>query len=180
MTTGLKITLTILIVVAGVVVMLGVAGLLIVRQIHVKETGAGNQKTVNVETPFGNVSVHPRKDLDPSSIGIPVYPGATRSDDRGGADFQFDAGDYHKEVDVAGAVYSTDDSVDKVREYYEQKFPDWKQAHGGSDVIVNGSHYNGGWHLETHDGNRVRSISVNSSDGHTRIAVASLGPPASN
>jgi hypothetical protein len=181
MTTGLKVVLSILIAIAGVVVMLGIAGVLIVRQIHVKESGTGDQKSVNIETPLGNMAVKPRKDLDPSSVGIPVYPGATRSDDRGGAEFQFDAGDFHKEFDVAGALYYTADPVDKVRQYYEQKFPDWKVNSGaGSNVNINGTQYNNGWHLETHDGNRVRTISVNSSEGRTRIAVASLGPPASN
>lgn len=170
MTTALKVTLTILIVICGTALMLIVAGVLLVRQIHVKETGAGDHKTVSVETPLGSMSLHPRKDLDPASIGIPIYPGATRTDKQGGAEFQWDAGDFHKEFDVAGALYVTGDSVEKVRQYYQQKFPDWKHKWDN----------NGAWHLETHEGNRVRSVSVNSSDGTTRIAVASLGPPASN
>jgi hypothetical protein len=181
MTTGIKILLSILIAIGGVVVLLGVAGFLIVRQIHVTQTGSGDQKSVSIDTPLGNLAVHPRKDLDPSSIGIPVYPGAARSDDKGGAEFQIDSGDFHKEFDVAGAVYYTSDSVDKVRQYYETKFPDWSQkSTDKTNVNINGTQYAGGWHLESHDGKRVRSISVNASDGRTRIAVASIGPPASN
>ena len=170
MKTGVKVLLSILIIVAGVVIMLGVAGVMLVRQIHVKETGVGDHKTVSVDTPFGSAHVQPRKDLDPSSIGVPIYPGATRTDDHWGAEFQFDSGDFHKEFDVAGALYYSNDDVDKVRQYYEQKFPDWKQK----------SDQKGDWHLETHEGNRIRSVSVNSESGRTRITVASLGPPASN
>ena len=170
MTTGLKVTLSILIVIVGVIAMLGVVGVFFVRQIHVKETGTGDRKSMNFETPLGNMSLNARKDLDPSTIGIPIYPGATKSDDRGGAELQLDAGDFHKEFDAAGALFYTDDSVEKVREYYQEKFPDWKSQ---SDDKT-------GWHIETHDGQHIRSVSVKSSNGRTSITVASLGPPASN
>jgi hypothetical protein len=170
MQTPLKVALSILIIIGGVIVMMSVAGYLFIRQIHVKETGAGDHKTVSVETPFGNMAVEPRKDLDPSRVGIPVYPGATRGTDHGGAQVQFDAGDFHKEFEVAAAVYYSDDPAEKVRQYYDQKFPDWKHPLDDKE----------GWHIETHESNRVRSISVKAVDGRTRITVASAGPPASN
>jgi hypothetical protein len=170
MQTPLKVVLVILIIIGGVIVMMSVAGYLFVRQIHVTETGAGDHKTVSVDTPLGRMALEPRKDLDPSSVGIPIYPGATRNKDHGGAQIQFDAGDFHKEFEVAVAVYQTDDSVDQVRQYYDQKFPDWKHKWDNNE----------GWHIETHESNRLRSISVKTQDGHTRITVASAGPPASN
>jgi hypothetical protein len=170
MQTPLKVALAVLIIIGGVIVMMSVAGYLFIRQIHVKETGAGDHKTVSVETPLGSMALEPRKDLDPSRVGIPVYPGATRTKDQGGAQVQFDSGDFHKEFEVAVGLYHTGDSFEKVRQYYEEKFPDWK--HKSTDGE--------GWHIETHDGSRVRSVSVKSDDSGTRITVASAGPPASN
>jgi hypothetical protein len=170
MQTPLKVALSILIIIAGVIVMMSVAGYLFLRQIHVRETGTGDHKTVSVDTPLGRLALEPRKDLEPSSVGIPIYPGATRGTDRGGADVQFDAGDYHKEFEIAVAVYTTDDPIEKVQQYYDQKFPDWK--HQSNDAQ--------GWHIENHDGRHIKSVSVKSENGRTRITVASAGPPASN
>ncbi len=169
MSTALKVTLVIAIVVVGALAMMGVAGVFIARNIHVVETGSAGKKTVTVNTPLGRIRVHENDQLNPELVGIPIYPGATRSSDRGGADFQLDSGDLHKEMTIAGAAYITDDSEDKVRGFYEEKFPSWTRRDD-----------HGEFHLEMKGDGRMRTIGIKSESGHTRIWVASVGPPASN
>jgi hypothetical protein len=68
------------------------------------------------------------------------------------------------------AEYSTDDSVDKVKEFYHRELPHWifsKSRRG---------------HLQmeyTEDGYK-RIIAIHEEDGRTRIGLASVGEPASN
>lgn len=169
MNTFLKVILGIVIIGVASVVLLVFVLRGVARNVHVQETGAEGQKTVKVDTPFGNFKVHENDQLDPEHVGIPVYPGATRSKDRGGAQFQFDMGDLHKDYTVAGAVYYTGDSAEKVRDFYRQKFPSWKMKW-----------LNDEYQIETHEDEGMKSVSVKQTDGHTRIAVASAGPPAAN
>ena len=164
-----KIILGILIIGVGAVVMLVFAVRGVVKNVHVQESGESGQKTVNVDTPFGHVRVHENDQLDPALVGIPIYPGATRSKDKGGAEFQFDGGDVHKDFTVAGAVYYTGDSLEKVREFYREKFPDW-----------NTKWENGEYRVETKADGHLRSVAIKREDDRTRIGVASVGPPASN
>ncbi len=170
MNTAVKVVIVIALIVVGTVAMLGVAGVLIARHIRVQETGTSDKKTVNIDTPFGHMSVHENKKLNPEQVGIPIYPGASRATDQGGADFQFDAGELHKDVTIAGAVYTTDDPPEKVRDFYSQKFPGWKHT------WTSGGDFN----IEAHVDGNIRSISIKRDSDHTRIAVASVGPPAAN
>lgn len=169
MPTIAKVLLTIGIVFAATILLLAVAGVFIARSIHVQESGGGDRKTVSIETPFGNMTVHGDKQLNPESVGIPLYPGAERSKDRGGADFQIDAGGLHKDVTVAVAVYNTGDAPERVEEFYQRKFPSWSTRWERE-----------GWRIEDKEGPTIRTIAVKREGDHTRIAVASFGAPASN
>ncbi len=86
--------------------MLGIAGVFIARTIHVHETGTGENKTVSIDTPLGRVRVNASDQLDPAQAGIPVYPGASKNNDKGGANFEIDSGDLHKDFSVSGALTS--------------------------------------------------------------------------
>jgi hypothetical protein len=171
MPTIAKVLIGIAIVFVGTIVLLGLTGVYIARNMHVQESGTGDRKTVNIDTPFGHMTVHADNQLNPESVGIPIYPGASRSSktDKGGADVQIDAGGIHKDFTVAAAQYDTFDPPEKVEEFYEHKFPNWSR------------HWeNGGWRIETNDNGKVRTIAVRREGDHTRIGVASLGAPASN
>ena len=48
----------------------------------------------------------------------------------------------------------------------------------GATLLIDG--VGGGWRIETRDNGKVRTIAVKREGDHTRIAVASLGAPASN
>lgn len=170
MSTAVKVILAIGIAIGGAIVLLAIFGVVIARHVHVRETGLSDQKTVHIDTPFGNVSVHENSHLDPELIGVPIYPGAKRTGDKGGADFEFDAGALHRNWTVAGATYVTDDPPDKVEDFYKQHFPAWNTTWANGDLKIE----------EKEGDGRFRTISVKRENGHTRIGVASAGPPASN
>jgi|SRR5277367_4898528 len=169
MNTLAKVLITIAVVVVGGIAILALSGLYLARHIRVQESGTGDKKTVNIDTPMGAITVHENKGLNPERVGIPIYPGATREDDHGGADFQIDAGNLHKDVTVTGATYYTDDAVDKVRDFYEQKFPDRRGLWKGGD-----------FQIEVRDGLQKRFISIKREGDHTRIGLAAVGAPAAN
>jgi hypothetical protein len=169
MATFLKVILGIVIISVAAAVLLVIALREFAKTVHVQESGSEGQKTVNVETPFGHIQVHENDKFNPAAVGIPVYPGAVRTKENGGASFQFDAGDVHKDFTITGAKYITDDSPEKVRDFYEQKFPSWN-LHSEHD----------GYNMERKEDGGFRAISIKREDGHTTIGVASGGPPASN
>ena len=149
--------------------MVTAAGVFFVRKIHVTETGQGDKKIVSIDTPMGHVTVHQNHHLDPESIGVPIYPGSVPSKKQEGADFQFDAGDLHRDWTVSAATYLTSDSPEKVESFYKEKFPSWNQKWA-----------NGNLHLDTRQNGQMRSISVTREGDQTRIGVASAGAPAGN
>ncbi len=164
-----KVILGIVIVGVAAIILLAIAARGLMKNVRVQESGVDGQKTVNVDTPFGHVQVHENDQLDPERVGIPVYPGAVRSKDKGGAEFRFDAGDLHKDFTATGAAYYADDSLDKVRDFYRQRFPSWKE-----------SWVNGEYRLESKEDGQLRSLALKSEGGRTRIGLASVGPPAAN
>ena len=170
MSTFLKVILGIALVVVAAIVMLVFAVRILSRNIRVQEAGNEGQKTVNIDTPFGHVTVHENDQLDPGKIGIPIYPGAVRSKEKGGVDFQYDAGDLHKDLTASGAGYFTDDDAAKVEDFYNQKFPSWNKRWSN----------NGEYEMESKEDGHFRVIGIKRENGHTRIGVASIGAPAAN
>ena len=164
---GILIGILVLVVVAAAG--LGLAGLYIARNVKVTEKDVHGEQTT-VETPFGTLRVRERTRLDPKQLGIPVYPGAIRQDDNKLASFEFDAGDTHKAISIAGAEFSTPDSVDKVREFYRNELPRWmftEKRHGGVQ-------------FEFTEGGYRKIIALRERHGETHIGLASIGEPAAN
>jgi hypothetical protein len=124
-----------------------------------------------VETPFGSVRVRDNARLDPKHMGVPIYPGAVRvHDSRNLASFHFDFGDVHKAFAISAAEYRTSDSVDQVTDFYRDQLPHWLIS----------QKENGCMQLSfTRHGYR-RFVAIHEDDGETRIALASVGEPASN
>jgi hypothetical protein len=147
------------------------AGIYLADNIHVQKTRGAHGDTVKVDTPIGSMRVQAHEKLDPKVIGVPVYPGAIREDEHGGgASFEFDFNSTHKEFSVLAAEYSTDDSVDKVKEFYHRELPHWmitKSRHGNLQMEF------------TEDGYK-RIVAIHEQDGRTRIGLASMGEPAAN
>jgi hypothetical protein len=160
-----------LILAALAVVGVFMAGMYFAENIHVEKTHGAHGETVKVDTPIGSMRVQAHQKLDPKLIGVPVYPGAVREDENGGgASFEFDFDSSHKEFAVMAAEYSTNDSVDKVKEFYHRELPHWiisKAWHGNIQMEY------------TEDGYK-RIVAIHDQDGRTRIGLASVGEPASN
>jgi len=169
MNTLLKTLIVIAVIIAGTVIMLTLGAVFVVRNIHVRETESSDKKNVRIETPLGSIGIHENEGLDPESVGIPLYPGARRSNDKGGADFQLDGSQIHKDFSISASTYYTSDPPDKVREFYQHQFPDW-HTHWDRDAL----------NIEMKSGGRIRSVGIKPDGDGTRIVVASAGAPASN
>jgi len=102
----------------GLVLAAGLAGC----RVHVDKDANGEDKTVQVDTPFGGVHVNTDQ-LTASDLGLPVYPGAVavKSDDKHSshksADVHLGFGEW--ELRVRAASYETPDSKEKVTAFYK-------------------------------------------------------------
>jgi hypothetical protein len=94
----------------------GVAGC----RIHVDKGSNGEDKNVQVDTPFGGIHVNTDQ-TTAEDLGLPVYPGAEIVKDKENdksADIQMGFGEWELRVKVVN--YSTPDSQDKVTDFYKK------------------------------------------------------------
>jgi hypothetical protein len=154
--------------VLGIVTLVG-TGLFVADRWRVMDNDARGEATV--ETPFGSVHVRDNARFDPKHLGVPIYPGAVREEDsRKLASFRFDFGDVHKAFAVSAATYRTSDSVERVTDFYRDQLPHWLIS----------QKENGGLQLSFTKHGYKRFVAICEDDGETRIALASIGEPASN
>lgn len=180
-----------------------VAGLVGCR-VHVDKDSNGEEKTVQVDTPFGGVHVNTDQ-VSASDLGLPMYPGAqpVRGDDKHkSADVHLGFGEW--QLRVRAVSYSTPDSQEKVAEFYKKalgRFGDvitcqnkapvgtptvtsegLTCADDSKNVKVDNQEFS------SHDGLQLKAGSKrhqhivgfdNPRDGQTRFALVSLDLPAS-
>jgi hypothetical protein len=138
---------------------------------HVNVTAYATRGETTVETPFGTVRVRDNPRLDPQHLGVPIYPGSVREhDSRKLASFHFDFGDIHKAFAISAAEYRTSDSVEQVTDFYRDQLPHWLIS----------QKENGCMQLSFTKHGYKRMVAIHEDDGETRIALASVGEPASN
>lgn len=163
---------------AGVLLMVLVLGILSIAALttglycvdHLRVTDRDGDETT-IETPFGSLHVRENSRFDPKHMGVPIYPGAVREDDsRKLASFRFDFGDVHKAFAVTAATYRTSDSVEQVTNFYRSELPHWLIS----------TKDNGGLQMSFTRHGYKRLVAICEDDGQTRIALASVGEPASN
>ena len=97
-----------------------IAGLLAGCRVHVDKGSNGEEKTVQVDTPFGGVHVNTDQ-VTAADIGLPVYPGAQAISKDGkhkSADVHMGFGEW--ELRIKAASFSTPDSEDKVSDFYRK------------------------------------------------------------
>jgi len=117
----------------GLAVIAGLTGC----RVHVDKDANGQEKTVQVDTPFGEVHVNTDK-VTASDLGLPVYPGAEsiRGDDKHkSADVHLGFGEW--QMRVRAVSYATPDSQEKVTEFYKKalaRFGDVITCQGKSPV----------------------------------------------
>jgi hypothetical protein len=102
------------------VVGLGLAAGLAGCRVHVDKDANGQEKTVQVDTPFGGVHVNTDQ-VTASDLGLPMYPGAeavTGDDKHKSADVHLGFGEW--QLRVKAVSYATPDSKDQVAAFYKK------------------------------------------------------------
>jgi hypothetical protein len=106
-------------------------------RVHVDKDANGQEKNVQVDTPFGGVHVD-TNDLTASDLGLPVYPGSDIVKDKEGnksADVHMGFGEW--QLRVRAVSYSSADPQDKVVTFYKkalQRYGDVLTCHGDAPV----------------------------------------------
>jgi hypothetical protein len=119
---------------AGLALLTGVTGCF---RVHVDKDANGEDKNVQVDTPFGGVHVNTDQ-TSAADLGLPVYPGAQpiKGDDKHkSADVHLGFGEW--ELRIRAASYGSNDSEDKVTSFYKKalgKYGDVITCHGHSAV----------------------------------------------
>ncbi len=89
-------------------------------RVHVDKDANGQEKTVQVDTPFGGVHVNTDQ-VSASDLGLPVYPGAepVRGDDKHkSADVHLGFGEW--QLRVRAVTYATPDNREQVTAFYKK------------------------------------------------------------
>jgi hypothetical protein len=153
--------LKVILVIVGVIVLIGVLGMVTcgivihraIKSAHVSQKG----DNVKVETPFGNMETSTDPEQTAKDLGVEIYPGADLRKE-GTASVTF--GSLH----TVTANFESNDSVDKVCDFYKQKFPSAQVASSDQThcSIVSG------------DKGTSTTISVQSSGDGSRFTIVSM------
>ena len=153
--------LKIILVIVGVIVLMGVlamvtCGIVIHRAIKSAKVSQKGDN-VKVETPFGNMETSTDPEQTAKELGVEIYPGAELRKE-GTASVTF--GSLH----TVTANFESNDSVDKVCDFYRQKFPSAQVASSDQThcSIVSG------------DKGNSTTVSVQSSGNGSRFTIVSM------
>ncbi|MGH9344575.1 MAG: hypothetical protein ACRD19_12555 [Terriglobia bacterium] len=95
---------------------------IISQNVSVRHEG---QNQVSIKTPVGSIDVNQGAETDPALIGLPLYPGAQRVNDKDSAnvnlDFPGGRNNQGVAVSVVAAKFETPDPLDKVAAYYRDQ-----------------------------------------------------------
>ena len=90
--------------------------------VHVQTAQGGNgEKEIFIRTPLGSLEVN--HSVDEASLGLPIYPGATRIKDHDSATVNFRIAEDTR-IRVLAGKFQTPDSVDKVCAFYRDRLGD--------------------------------------------------------
>jgi hypothetical protein len=122
---------------------------------HSRVTHEGNK--VKVETPLGTVESNQDPDEVARNLGVDVYPGARPL--KNGSAIAAIAG-----MKTATAQFETDDSADKVADFYKTKYPN------ANVTESNGDHYA----IVQTNQNGALTISITPGGGATQINITNV------
>lgn len=112
----------------------------------VQEKHEGDNKNVDIKTPFGGLKL--KTSVEAKDVGIKLYPGATprqaNGDDKHSASVQL--GNDRFGLKVVAAEFESQDAPDKVLEFYRREL----KSYGN---VLECKNTNGSQHLETLDSN---------------------------
>lgn len=165
----------------------------------------GKHDDVAISTPFGSMQVKTNDHADTSSIGLAVYPGAVPvkdgDHDHDSADVNMSFGDFH--LGVKAASFQTDDSTDKVLDFYRKDLARYGDVieckdntavgtptHTSQGLTCNDKgdhhHIHGSSSFDTGDGIELRAgselrqhiVGVEQKHGSTHIGLVMLNLPS--
>jgi hypothetical protein len=188
--------------VTGVALIAGMTGCF---RVHVDKDANGEDKNVQVDTPFGGVHVNTNQ-TSAADLGLPPYPGATQSaddDKHKSADVHLGFGEW--ELRVRAVSYTTSDTKDQVTAFYKKalsRYGDVITCQGnspvgnptatsegltcaddkGNNVKIDRGDYgssNGGLELKAGSKRHQHIVGFeDSKNGQTRFALVALDLPA--
>ena len=153
--------LKIILIIVGVIVLIGVLGMVTCGVVihRAMKSARVSQKgdNVKVETPFGNMETSTDPDKTAQELGVEIYPGA-QVQKAGTASVTF--GSLH----TVTANFESSDSVDKICDFYRQKFPSAQVASSDQThcSIVSG------------DKGNSTTVSVQSSGDGSRFSIVTM------
>jgi zinc-ribbon domain len=153
--------LKVILVVVGVIVLIGVLGMvtcgIVIHRAMKSARVSQKGDNVKVETPFGNMETSTDPEQTAKDLGVEIYPGADLRKE-GTASVTF--GSLH----TVTANFESNDSVDKICDFYKQKFPSAQVASSDQThcSIVSG------------DKGTSTTISVQSSGDGSRFTIVSM------
>ena len=155
--------LALIVLVSGIAVWTGLKFLSHNFQVQVAERGGG-QKGVSINTPIGSLEVH--KDVNEATLDLPLYPGATRVNDKDSATVDFGFGDAAG-VHIRVAKFETSDSLARVKAFYKERL--------GSQVTkFTGEGSNGKSTFEIKTGDQDRVVALEGAGSKTLIKLVRI------
>lgn len=99
---------------------LSLATLMCGCRVNVNKDSAGQDKNVQIDTPFGGMHVNTNQ-ITAADLGLPVYPGATiATDDKNNQSAYVHMGFGEWQLRVRAISYTTPDAQDKVVAFYKK------------------------------------------------------------
>jgi hypothetical protein len=166
---------------------------------RVSEHKNGDNKDVDIQTPFGSTSIKTNSSADTSAIGVSAYPGAIpvkdNDNDNSNADINLSFGSFH--LGVKAASFQTPDQPDKVLAFYRKdlaRYGDVIEC-SGNTVVGEPSRTAQGLTCDTKEHNHISNgktdlelragseqhqhiVGVESKDGGTKIGLVLLDLPS--
>jgi hypothetical protein len=112
--------LALVVLAGGIAVWVGLRVLTHAVHVQVDQAGGG-KKEVSIKTPLGSLEVN--TDVNETSLGLPIYPGATRLKEHDSATVNIDIASEAK-VRILAGKFETSDSIEKVRAFYHDRLGD--------------------------------------------------------
>jgi hypothetical protein len=163
--------LALIVLVSGIAVWTGLKFLSHNLQVQVEEKGGG-RKEVSINTPVGSIEVH--HEVNEDSLGLPLYPGATKVPDKDSATVNLGFGD-EASVQVRVAKFETPDSLERVKAFYKERL--------GSEVTkftVEGASGKATFEIKTGDQEKVVVLEGAGSKTQIKLVRVSFGKNESN
>lgn len=143
-------------------------------------TSSGNKKDVDIRSPFGSISVHEGA-VDPKAIGLPGYPGARPREGHDGDDgdnANVNVSAPFVGVKVLVQKFDTDDSPDKVLDFYQKpmaKYGKVIQCSGWFHSAYHHHHGDAAVSCDDSGGGSEKELKVGTEDNQHVVAVKPSG-----